>query len=70
MWTSILGILDGVLAFANGLLSFMSQTELRRQGALEEHEKSQEKTLERVKISNEIDARPVPRDKSSILIRL
>ena len=70
MWTSLLKILDGVLALSNGLLAYFSQAELRRQGAIEEHAKSQEKTLERVKVANEIKALPTPADKSSILIRL
>lgn len=67
MWTSILGLLDGVLKAFNGLLDWWSREAIKETGVIEEQLKSTEKTLERVRISNEVDLEPVPSDKHIIL---
>lgn len=67
MWASILGILDGALALFNGLLNYLDRKSIKDSGIIEERQKSQEKTLERVRISNEVDLEPLPSDKHIIL---
>lgn len=67
MWSSILGILDGVLNLFNGLLSFLDKQNIKDSGVIEERNKSNERTLERVRVSHEVDLEPLPSDKHIIL---
>ncbi len=67
MWTSILGLLDGAFKLFNGLLDWWSREAIRESGVKEEQLKSTEKTLERVRISNEVDLEPLPHDKHIII---
>jgi hypothetical protein len=67
MWTSILGFLDGAFRLANGLLDWWNKEAIKESGIRQEQLKSVEKTLERVRISNEVDLEPLPSSKHIIL---
>lgn len=67
MWTTILGLLDGAFKLFNGLLDWYSREAIKESGVKEEQLKSAERTLERVRISNEVDLEPLPPDKHIIL---
>jgi hypothetical protein len=67
MWTAILGILDGSVALFGKLMDYWSTQSIRDSGIKEEQLRSAEKTLERVRISNEVDLEPVASDKHIIL---
>lgn len=67
MFTSILGFLDGAFKLFNGLLDWWSTQAIKQAGIKEEQLKSTEKTLERVRISNEVDFTPIASDKHLII---
>lgn len=67
MWVSILGLLDGAFKLFNGLLDYFSRQAIKESGIVEEQLKSSEKTLERVRISNEVDLEALPSDKHIII---
>lgn len=68
MWlTSILKILDGAFSALNALMDYWNRQAVKETGIIEEREKSQEKTLDHVRISNEVDLEPVASDRHIIL---
>jgi hypothetical protein len=67
MLTSILGILNGAFSFLDKLMGWWSAQALKDSGVAEEQAKSSAKTLERVRISNEVDLEPVASDRHIIL---
>ena len=71
MWfSSVLKILDGAFTALNAVLDYWSRQAVKESGIIEERAKSQEKTLERVRISNEVDLEPVASDRHIILSKL
>ena len=71
MWiSSVLKILDGAFTALNAVLDYWSRQAVKESGIIEERAKSQEKTLERVRISNEVNLEPVASDRHLILSKL
>lgn len=70
MFTSILGFLDGAFKLFNGLLDWWSTQAIKESGSIEERNKSNERTLQRVQISHAVDLEPVASDKHLILSRM
>lgn len=64
---SILGILDGFFKAFNGLLDWWNREAIKESGVIEERNKSNERTLERIEIAHGVDLEPVPSDKHRIL---
>lgn len=67
MWTSILGLLDGVFKAFNGLLDWWNAQALKESGVILERNKSNERTLQRVEIAHGVDLEPVPHSKHVVL---
>ena len=67
MWSSILGLLDGAFKLFNGLLDYLSREAIKESGVIEERNRSNERTLDRVAIAHGVDLDPTPSDKHVII---
>lgn len=67
MWTSILGLLDGAFKVCNQVLDWFNRQAIKESGVIEERNKSNERTLERIEIAHGVDLEPVPSSKHIII---
>jgi len=67
MWTSILGLLDKGLTIVSLVLDWWNREAIKETGVIEERNRSNERTLERIEIAHGVDLEPVPTDKRIIL---
>jgi hypothetical protein len=67
MWTSILGLIDKGLLLFNQVLDWWNRRAIKESGVIEERNRSNERTLERIEIAHGVDLEPVPHSKHIIL---
>lgn len=67
MWASILGFLNGSVALFGKLMDYWSTQAIKQSGVIEERNKSNERTLERIEIAHGVALEPTPSDRRVIL---
>lgn len=70
MWTSIIGIVNGLLGVVDRVLSFWLSERERQAGRNEVRLEAAERAIKDEERADEIDARPAVRDRSELLKRL